>query len=434
MSKYTVLFGILSLFSINSKAQEINVSGKVTDRAGLGISGIQIELVRSGITTITNADGLWSIPNTSMLPSKRAPFFSASHIGNSIELYSSAHSSVLIDIIDIRGAKLGSTIIFDLKPGKNTIQLPNTSRGIHWVKILENTLVGRDPVNLSTQSISNVAPANRSMAIESDTIQIKRQNVLIGKIPLAKLDTSGVLANIDTGTAIPWGLSAEKYGSIYDIRDGRIYRTVNISGQIWMAENLNFKTDSSWWFSGFDLFLQKTYNDSLYNGARYGRLYNWSSANALPAKCGTGWCLQKDSCKFSFCDSIALLPRRGVCPIGWHIPTKEEYDTLDSRVEVLSQKEGYSSGRYLRALNVWKWEENQNKDAVGFRLLPAGYRLPDDGRLVNAGTSSQTWTSTEDRKLYAYVLDVYSGNGTAGTSDGTPKNKGNPLRCLMDYK
>ena len=117
-----------------------------------------------------------------------------------------------------------------------------------------------------------------------------------------------------------------EYGTLYDERDGKTYKTVRIGNQIWMAENLNYAylqptatLDSSSWCR---------YNE-LDSCAKYGRLYIWSAAMDSAA-------VFSDASK-GFGDGVVCgsvqqpvpcWPNtfiRGVCPEGWHLPTVGEW-------------------------------------------------------------------------------------------------------------
>ncbi|MCB9052334.1 MAG: caspase family protein [Lewinellaceae bacterium] len=58
-----------------------------------------------------------------------------------------------------------------------------------------------------------------------------------------------------------------KTGSFTDPRDGRTYRTVELNGLRWMAENLNYDIRGGWFFE----------NDPN-TGRQYGRFYDWETA------------------------------------------------------------------------------------------------------------------------------------------------------------
>ena len=102
-----------------------------------------------------------------------------------------------------------------------------------------------------------------------------------------------------------------------DPRDGKVYRTVKIGNQVWMAENLNFDCPRS-----------KCYK----NIEKYGRLYDWETANK-------------------------------VCPPGWHLPDYEEWQTL---VDFAGGNE--VAGKKLKVKNSWDWNGN-GTDEFGFSAL-----------------------------------------------------------------
>jgi uncharacterized protein (TIGR02145 family) len=91
------------------------------------------------------------------------------------------------------------------------------------------------------------------------------------------------------------------HGYLTDARDGHVYRTVRIGTQVWMAQNLEWIVDSSWIPSG-----------DANSGAANGRLYNWPTAMGL------------DPSFLSTPPREADRPIRGICPVGWHIPSRAE--------------------------------------------------------------------------------------------------------------
>ena len=179
-----------------------------------------------------------------------------------------------------------------------------------------------------------------------------------------------------------WEISIEskefvgEYGSLTDSRDGKIYRTVTIGTQTWMAENLNYEEAKSF-----------CYNNSSDSCAKYGRLYRWASAMDSAGLFSTNG----KGCGYES-DCTPVFPVRGICPAGWHLPDTTEWKTLFDAVGGKS-----TAGRILKSKKGWRYVDASVSgiDAVGFSALAAGgnvagYFGTDDS---GAGLFTYFWTS-----------------------------------------
>ena len=108
---------------------------------------------------------------------------------------------------------------------------------------------------------------------------------------------------------INYPLSIVNCGSpITDIRDNKVYPTVHIGSQCWMASNLNFGTVlvSTQDQRNNCIWEKYCYSDNPVNCITLGGLYQWDEI------------MQYD-------DTPA---DQGFCPPGWHIPTENDWNTL----------------------------------------------------------------------------------------------------------
>lgn len=184
-------------------------------------------------------------------------------------------------------------------------------------------------------------------------------------------------------------------GMLTDSRDGQTYRTVKIGSQIWMAENLNYEAESSW-----------CYGDDPANCTKYGRLYTWAAAMSI-------------------------------CPKGWHLPTKAEWEALIVAVDdsIAEYENENMAGTWLKSASGWKWDEKADKsgngtDTYSFSALPAGHRN-HSGNYYDESEDVGFWSSTEGDSGYAIRMYLFYSGDTASLFDEN-KLDGFSVRCLKD--
>ena len=175
-------------------------------------------------------------------------------------------------------------------------------------------------------------------------------------------------------------------GTFTDSRDGKTYKTVKIGTQVWMAENLSYKTDNGCW----------AYNDDQSNVSIYGYLYNWETA-------------------------------KQVCPSGWHLPSDAEWTQLTTYLG----GEGVAGGKLKETGTAhWKSPNTGATNASGFTAVPAGYRS-GSGAFYGIGYDGDWWSSSEDDTDGAWCRSLSYDSGGVGRSDGHESN-GFSVRCVRD--
>jgi len=120
----------------------------------------------------------------------------------------------------------------------------------------------------------------------------------------------------------------------------RQYKTVKVGNQVWMAENLDYKTGKSWCFE-----------DDEYYCKKYGRLYDWNTANKI-------------------------------CPLGWHLPSDGEWNELEKAA-------GKNIVNTISALKSGWRDDGPNEYTLDQRR--SGERI---SRWRNLEENGNWWTST----------------------------------------
>lgn len=188
------------------------------------------------------------------------------------------------------------------------------------------------------------------------------------------------------------------------------HETIIIGDQEWMTENLNVTTynDSSEimtvdgldeWF-GLDTAAFTIYNNSIQSREKYGLLYNWHAVNS-----------------------------EKLCPIGWHVPSDEEWNLLievSGGVELAGGVLKYDSTAYWKSPNIGATNE------IGFNALPGGYAHDSPASFGNQRSNGFWWTSTEfgEDESYAKVM-FYDKSNIEGVHNYN-KRMGLSVRCIKD--
>ncbi len=218
---------------------------------------------------------------------------------------------------------------------------------------------------------------------------------------------------VSVADAFTVGGSVSCPAAVSDI-DGNVYNTVEINGQCWMQENLKVEryrngdaiatglSNSDWTTANSGAFA--VYDDHAPNKASYGLLYNF----------------------------YAVADARGLCPIGWHVPTDSQYVQLTLYLGGTATAGGEmkSTGTMLAGTGLWEEPNLGATNNSGFSGLPNGFRS-FFGDYTEKGTQALWWTITEFNSTSAWNrrLNVYTTSANRFTAN---KQNGFAVRCLKE--
>ena len=248
-----------------------------------------------------------------------------------------------------------------------------------------------------------------SSCTDSVTVTLNTCNTFCDSVGIINNDTTicrGAVLTLSAGQTVTSGL-------VRDF-DGNTYPTVNIGTQTWTQKNLNVSryrngdvipqviTSAQWssistgawcWYN----------NDSARYASTYGKLYNWYAVN----------------------DS------RGIAPLGWHVPTDQDFLVLT--YSILGGPSAAGGKMKEAGTTHWNSPNLGATNSSGFTGLPGGDRNYFGTFDGNIGAIGAWWSSTESapNSTFAWQRTLLSDTNLVSYS-GLGKGTGLSLRLIRD--
>lgn len=260
----------------------------------------------------------------------------------------------------------------------------------------------------TTDAYGNTATVSNTFTGSStDTVTATLSNLTMNTVYHFRVKASNELGTVYTQDSTFRTVITGITGSVTD-RAGNTYATIGIGYQEWMTENLrNTILDNG------DT-IPMVLDDSLWSETKtpaytlpecdsselpdYGYLYNWYVVNS-----------------------------GNVCPDGWHVPTKEDFEELIDYLGGASQAGGKLKEK---GTTHWKYPNNGATDEYHFRALPAGIK-DYNGVYDYLGMEGNWWTSTPYGDYHAVFVRILYNYPNIYKANSYRKD-GMSIRCIKD--
>jgi uncharacterized protein (TIGR02145 family) len=337
---WILICGLICILILHCKPEEIilhgEISGLITDTTNsLPLQAVPVKLNPVNDTTSTTSDGKYLfkslLPGDYTVEVSKPPYAT----GKRYAVVTSAN----ITVVNFAMHKISYP---EFSERHLDFGFDSTLKSF----TIKNTGTGKLKYFLTTtQDWITVYPASGEATTETDTIKVT--------INRSGLSEKKQIEGIEIASYIGQDIirdTVDVFANGVMDKDMNYYNVVTIGEQTWMAENLNV--------GKVILITQEPKKDGIiekwyYDWKTYGGLYSWHEMmNYNPPDFG------------------AIGTTQGICPVGWHIPTRTEIMAL---VSYLGGND--SAGGKLKEIGYTHWMP-PNKDATdeyGFTALPDGF-------------------------------------------------------------
>jgi uncharacterized protein (TIGR02145 family) len=187
-------------------------------------------------------------------------------------------------------------------------------------------------------------------------------------------------------------------------------QAVSVNNQVWMDRNLDvvtyqngdtipqFKNPGKDWAALTTGAWCHFYNDTVI-GKNYGRLYNW----------------------------LAVTDKRKLCPLGWRMPTKTDFEILVNSL----------GGMELAKISLSEsgtsyWTQAFGTNSSGFSARGGSWRGTDGGFYYYVRDSGWWWTITKDDSIYPWVFSIDPSRAGIFKDPYFSINAGTSIRCIKE--
>ena len=229
--------------------------------------------------------------------------------------------------------------------------------------------------------------------------------------------------------------------------EGHVYHTVQIGTQCWLKENMRATKYSNGDTVGARQTTNKSYSEGYYyypyfhpdSALKYGLYYNWCAAMKISGNSA---------------QSTDYENAQGICPTGWHVPTNDEYLTLERFISQDNFSYNIGSdyyGNFAGKLTDGDWSKSgvtQNttdpkpgnhsysaRNSFGLSILPAGGLVVTNAYTAekcHIGLKTCFWTSSNTSGIYNKIYHQLNYQETRFNINKGDTRFAIPVRCIRD--